>query len=583
MINFRWAVIPAMILMASCGSSSDDNSADSTPTPADSANPTLNDPAAIEPDPMTGQEINTEPDQAPDPEPDPAADPGPDPTTDPEAEPDSTTDTDPVADPPTMQDRVRLYFSIELPYFPSSQYRVQVTWDEINIEGEDDGSSLWKAIGNFPTDEEHLLVVNFYDESSDVVLGSFETMLRTEINDVQTVIISTSDFEVALWDDDADGVSNYDEVRNGTDPLTFDQTADTPMFSSMDFTITVPQHMSNELRVTVSWGELQFDAQWQGDELWTAVSDRFVVGRTDTLIVDFYDRNGEVKLGSYRRLLSVFLNGLSTTTIDEEFDTRSWDDDTDGRNNFDEVRAGTDPLVADAGPAPATLLDSFSFNLDNRWLATLEPRFQALNLPAMFSEQIVTGTGTSRKVEDVTYDFSADGNGTYSSSSTFEIEADEGSTFTQSAERTVQGNSVNWTGSNTFLRSDIRLERVYNIASSLNDGEFRQIVSMSDTEITRPFSGNPETYWVTETEYDLVLDLDSIDEENLCLALSGSITQTRTRRGIPSTPRSAERESRFERWVVAGNDPTRFGRYPNATETDTLDVRVYCNVRFSGQ
>jgi len=128
----------------------------------------------------------------------------------------------------------------------------------------------------------------------------------------------------------------------------------------VDFDINVPVYVSNELQVKVSWGNQEINASWQVDELWYATAD-FPANETRLLSVTFYDRNGQITLGSANQMYTprpIDANdNLDLVSFNpNDFDTDIWDDDADGVSNIDELSRGTDPLVANS-PASLTSFD----------------------------------------------------------------------------------------------------------------------------------------------------------------------------------------------------------------------------------
>lgn len=125
-----------------------------------------------------------------------------------------------------------------------------------------------------------------------------------------------------------------------------------PTSVRVDFDITVPAYMSNELQIRVVWGDRDLTAGWVVDESW-AVSGDFPTDTENTLSVTFNDRNGEITLGSYETVLRTGTSATETIVITAgQFDTDRWDDDSDGDSNFDELTQGLDPLVSNLVVAP---------------------------------------------------------------------------------------------------------------------------------------------------------------------------------------------------------------------------------------
>ncbi len=125
-----------------------------------------------------------------------------------------------------------------------------------------------------------------------------------------------------------------------------------PTDTQVDFDITVPAYMSDELQIRVVWGDKDLTAGWVVDETW-AVSGVFPADTENTLQVSFNDRNGDITLGSYETVLRTSLNASQTISIAAaQFNTNRWDDDSDGDSNFDELSQGFDPLVSNLVVAP---------------------------------------------------------------------------------------------------------------------------------------------------------------------------------------------------------------------------------------
>jgi len=217
----------------------------------------------------------------------------------------------------------------------------------------------------------------------------------------------------------------------------------------VDFEITVPAHVSDELSVNLSWGTQRIMAEWVGDEQWRATADfprdRYV------LAVNFRDRNGDIMLGRAEAVYRTPVDeGADTyTVVADDFDTERWDDDADGVSNIDELRRGTDPLIADTPlpPESTEVLDGITFTQALREGATyFEPRFLELELPVEDRTEVVDETDT-RKVTTITeVDFSADGNGTFRERYNFQIALDRDSDSEKIGTRSREGNSVTWSG-----------------------------------------------------------------------------------------------------------------------------------------
>ncbi len=164
----------------------------------------------------------------------------------------------------------------------------------------------------------------------------------------QTITATTKgDVHNAVDDNQADSstVNNEPEIVDTIPSVPNPPNAEQVAGSVERFNITVPPYVSNELQVRLYWQDQEIIASWDSDELWTA-SAFFPYDSEQPLRVVFYDRNGDITLGSYE---STYFNSSGYTFVvsisANQFDTDQWDDDNDGVSNLAELRAGTDPLV----------------------------------------------------------------------------------------------------------------------------------------------------------------------------------------------------------------------------------------------
>jgi len=200
---------------------------------------------------------------------------------------------------------------------------------EVNVPGSAQSNS---------TGDDGLLDNN--SDSSSGTMGEVDSQLAAE-----TTGDTAGDTESATTIGNATGTEDAPADDSQSNPVVSDPLAQN--ITQIEFDITVPVYVSNTLQVGVVWGDKDLAAKWVGDEFWS-ISDSFPTNTEHLLVVTFYDRNGDITLGSFEKKYKTGVNSSETIQINaNQFETNRWDDDSDGKSNIDELIAGTDPLVDD--------------------------------------------------------------------------------------------------------------------------------------------------------------------------------------------------------------------------------------------
>jgi len=159
--------------------------------------------------------------------------------------------------------------------------------------------------------------------------------------------VATADTDSVVADDAGSTATETETVTEAQlaqpEPLTNPSLPD-PLVQNVtrvDFGITVPAYMSDALQIRVVWGELDFIAEWVGDEFWS-VSNEFPTDTENQLTVSFSDDNGAITLGTFEQNFRTGTNASESFEITaDQFDTERWDSDGDGVSNLNELIAGT--------------------------------------------------------------------------------------------------------------------------------------------------------------------------------------------------------------------------------------------------
>ncbi len=244
----------------------------------------------------------------------------------------------------------RVDFTVTVPVYVSDSLQVQLSWGDKELSAGWVIDETWGVSDEFPSDTENLLNVTFFDRNGAVVLGSYEESFRTGTSPTEIVEIFADQFDTARWDDNDDGVSNLEESIAGTDPLII-FVPPVQNLTRVDFGINVPVITSDALQVQLAWGDETINASWVGDESWSAFAD-LPADTEEPLTVTFFDRDGDLPLGSYITTYETGNNGAEYFQIESrQINTHRFDEDLDGVSNFREVLGETDPLISDSAVA----------------------------------------------------------------------------------------------------------------------------------------------------------------------------------------------------------------------------------------
>jgi len=116
----------------------------------------------------------------------------------------------------------RVTFDITVPVYVSNALQVRVSWGDKDMTASWVTDESWTATEDFPTNTESALTVTFYDNNGKLTLGKVETNFKSGAAATETVEITADQFDTESFDDDADGISNLQEVIAGTAPQSAD-------------------------------------------------------------------------------------------------------------------------------------------------------------------------------------------------------------------------------------------------------------------------------------------------------------------------------------------------------------------------
>lgn len=137
----------------------------------------------------------------------------------------SLSGTDPLAFtepalPPS--DLVSVFFSVTVLPVTSDSLQVKITWGDEEVLATWIGDESWTAVMDLPKDTQQPLNVLFSSGNGRIPLADFSTTYRTGSNSAENIQYVSQRFNFYQFDEDFDGVSNYNEVRASTDPLVVD-------------------------------------------------------------------------------------------------------------------------------------------------------------------------------------------------------------------------------------------------------------------------------------------------------------------------------------------------------------------------
>ena len=340
-------------------------------------------------------------------------------------------------------------------------------------------------------------------------------------------------------------IESTTEVTDQTisDPLS-------PNTTRVTFDITVPAYQSDQLRVELNWGDINLNAGWVGDELWT-VSGDFPTDTQALLVVTFYDLNGDIALARSSQEFKTGINGAQALQIPvEQFDASLFDTDEDGVSNLDESIAGTDPSIDEDSLLP--IEDRFVLSQHSRM--SVSRHFDS-HIPEerpfseMHRSSPLSGVDLIRDV-----DIDAEGTGT------LRYYFGTGSVFIDIwGTRTSSDNSVSWDGLRS-ARDDWGHSVSVNSTVTYVDENTRTYVE----QIT---GTNVGTY-SESFESSLSLTGRVIEGTDYCKPIAGTASLSQTKRG-ETINKSIAKGVDDQYWRVGGGDGDYFVR-------DLVMLRSYC-------
>ena len=341
----------------------------------------------------------------------------------------------------------------------------------------------------------------------------------------------------------------------------------------VDFNITVPAYLSNELQVQFLWGDIGVSANWQVGQSWTATMD-LPTNSGNLLVVNFADRNGEIILGTYEQQLNTTSNATDSYLIQaDQFDTVRWDADGDGVSNLTELLAGNDPLVDESlsleirdslnseGQRAMVLIGIYSQRFETA-IPDERPYFDDQEMVVPMPESDIFAERTQ-----LTIDIDTSGNGTYYNFSQVQYSPSDFTNLSQEGTRTRTDSSVQWTG---LFRSysaggSCNLDNVtFTIETDRLDGGLIRQESVQNHNANCSTSNDMIgiTYAVTGV---------TVGESEFCEAITGTI---RLRRNGDRQVSVISKTSDATHWNVNVSD--RNGQFVEEYLVPSIDLEFYC-------